>query len=355
MKHQNVKKPMALLLALALTLCLAACGASSSGGTARSAGTVQQSFSAEEGTDAAAETTDAGDAEEEATDSGSVYQKDGVKLIRRASLSVEATDLDAACASLEALTEQLGGYLEDSSLYQGSYDAEYRSASYTVRVPSEQYSAFLAGVEGDEHCHLVSRDESTEDVGQAYADTETHITALKTKLKRLNELLAQAQDMEDIITIESAITEAEQELASYSSDLNRYDDLIDYATISVDIEQVEALTEATPEQFPARLAAAFLEGCGRFWDSAQDFAVWVAGNIWSILLVLLLAVLIVRLRRRWRVRRRSAGGDKKSGRQTPPSGGSSGHSGRSGYQPVYQPERREEAEERAEERSEPEK
>lgn len=231
-------------------------------------------------------------------DGETVYDRSDVKLIRRASITVEATDFDGACAALGDLVEQVGGYFENTEVYQGSSGSTYRSADYTVRVPADKYNTFLKGVDNDEAFHVTHKNESTEDVGNDYADLEARLKALKTKRDRLNELLEQAENMEDIITIEGALTDTESQIEWYSSDLTRYDRLISYATIKVTVERVSNLSDTVEDPFLSRLSKSFVEGVEDFVEFLQDLALWVAGNILGILFWIIVVLLILAIRRR---------------------------------------------------------
>lgn len=312
------KRLFAWTMAIALVLSLTACGgsSSSSGGTRM----MEKNSAPAAGAtaDAVAEDGyyydyDAPEAEEADYDSGtdnggqdSAYKNAKVKLIRRASVRLETKEFDAAVRGLEALVTELNGYVEDSSVNQGGYGSTYRSASYTIRVPAEKYSDFLARVSAEEHCHLTSKDESTEDVGQQYFDTETRLKTLRTKLERLQDLLAQAKHMDDIITLEQAITDTEYEIERYSSTLNRYDSLIGYATFTVSIEQVVSISDTDTIPFGQRLANSFLGGLESFIEGVQEFLVWIVGNIFGIALFVVIVLLI-----RLFLRRRKEKRDKK--------------------------------------------
>jgi hypothetical protein len=236
----------------------------------------------------------------------SAYKNAKVKLIRRATVRLETKEFDAAVRGLESLVNELDGYIESSSLNQGGYGSTYRSASYTVRVPSGKYSDFLTRVSSEEHCHLTSKDESTEDVGQQYFDTETRLKTLRTKLERLQELLAQAKHMDDIITLEDAISSTEYEIDNYSSTLNRYDSLIGYSTFNVTIEQVVTISDTDTISFGQRLGNSFMGGLENFIDAIQEFLVWLVGNVFGIALLIVLILVI-----RFLLRKRKEKRDKK--------------------------------------------
>lgn len=323
-----MRKIFALMMALAMVLSLTACGSNKYGGSKFESGAAMDMGMTEEAPAAPEEDFDYGymdeakPSEEPGEGGGfAAYENAGVKLIRRASLEIETMDFDAACKSMEALVSSMGGYIEDSSLYQGSFGSTYRSANYTVRVPSEKYSAFLNQVSADESCYLVQKNESTEDVGQEYFDTETRLNTLRTKLERLEALLKEAKKMEDIITLEESISETTYQIDRFTSKLNRYDSLIGFSTFNISISQVRALSDGTTESFGERMKKAFERGCGNFVEGTQDFVLFVAENIFTLLVYAVIIILLVQFFR-WAKRRKGItpkkkGFFRKKGAKTP--------------------------------------
>ena len=84
-------------------------------------------------------------------------------------------------------------------------------------------------------------------MSQAYYDTETRLAAQRTKQERLLDLLAQADTMESIIELENALSETEYEIQSLTTDLEHYDDLIDYATVDLYLAEVLSLSQTPGE------------------------------------------------------------------------------------------------------------
>ena len=216
----------------------------------------------------------------------------GTKRIYTANLDLETTEFDTAVEEIAALTERSGGWFESSSL--SSRGSGYRYADYTVRVPVEQYRAFLSGA--GELCHLLYKDEYVEDVSQVYYDTAGRLKTQQIKLERLQALLEKAEVMEDIITIESAISETEQRIDDLSGTLQHYDAKVDYATVYVSLREVGRLSnvEEPATGFGAQLAAAFSSGWKHFVSGIQDLTIALAYGWMWVLAAVALVVLAVR-------------------------------------------------------------
>ena len=227
------------------------------------------------------------------------------KLIPRADYEGQTTDDPAAEPALEALVERCGGYFEYQETSGGGYyeSAARRWGSFTIRVPKEQYDAFTGSV--GEVGHVVSQSGSAEDVGQNYSDIELRLQTQRTKQERLLALLEKAATMEDIISLENALSETEYQIEQYTSDLKRYDSLIDFATIALRLTEVARISDEPGEVAPlgARVASAFGEGLHSFGDGLGNLAVWLAYHavgVAALLAVLMGAGLAVRRRLRKR-------------------------------------------------------
>ena len=226
----------------------------------------------------------------------------GVKLIYRANINLESTAFDTAVNTVQALTESCGGYFENSGLDNYS---SYRYANYTIRVPAAQFEYFCATIaqmgENGEAFQVRNISRSAEDVSEYYYDTEARLTTQKTKLARLQDLLRQAESMEDIITIESAISETELAIENLTGTLRHYDSLVGYSTINVSINEVYKLTEVEEPVigFGAKLVAALKTGCTRFVNNAERTLLRIARAWigWLIFLVIAVVVVIFLVRR----------------------------------------------------------
>ena len=317
------KRSLAILLILLLLLGLTGCGGSAGRNGAVSSTTLA-------GQSAPAEAPMAPDpgygywAAEDAPEadypaSGSTYNSsmsdnsgssaqfpEGVKMIYRGSLELQTTEFEHSDTEIKALTRRLGGYFEEQSTRNRS--GGYRSASYTVRVPAGRFEEFLGQV--GNICAVVYQTQSADDVSEYYYDMESRLETAKIKLDRLQALLARAEAMEDIITLESAISDTEYQIERLSGEKRHYDSLIGYSTITVELNEVYRVTdlETAPLTFGQRIGAAFRDGLRNFGNAVENFAEWLAYSWLTLLVILLIAAAVVKLIRRTR-RNRAAGGD----------------------------------------------
>ena len=291
-----MKKLFAILLALMMALSMAACGAA--GQSADTAASESNQFSNKADYETLTEEAEYWD--------GGLYGEtqttaahSGAKKIYRATLELQTLEFEKANADIAALVEQYGGYFEEKSL--STYSSSYRYANYTVRVPAAQFESFCAQV-GD-LCHVTYTTSSAEDISETYYDTKARLETAQIKLERLQELLKKADNMADIITIESAISETEYAIDALSGTLRSYDSLVDYATIYLNLEEVYRLSNTVdaPKTFGEKLGNAFADGVKKAGELLESIAIWLAYNwltliIWAVILTAVI-LLVRRVRR----------------------------------------------------------
>ena len=282
-----MKRAVTMWLAALLALSLTACGGGASGGgdaaaSSSAGGGESLSFSTQESQDSAPGEPGA-EAEEASPQAGQ-----NAKLIRRAELEIQTEAFDTAAASLEALVAEAGGYFQSAQVEGGSLRDQNaaRYGNYVIRLPEENFSAFLdqSGTLG----YVVRRSESSENVSQAYYDTETRLAAQRTKQERLLDLLAQADTMESIIELENALSETEYEIQSLTTDLEHYDDLIDYATVDLYLAEVLSLSQTPGETagLGERMAAGLSASAAGLVQGVQDLLVWLSYHLFLVIVVL---------------------------------------------------------------------
>ncbi len=234
----------------------------------------------------------------------------GRKIIETAYLHVQTLEFDTFLGNLNRAVAEYGGYIETSDIGGRNYynEKQLRYAYIVLRIPNEKLKAFKALV--SDIGNVTSTSTNTEDVTLSYVDTESRLAAYRTEQQTLLSLLEKAEKMEDVLAIQSQLTQVRAEIESYESILRTFDNRINYSTVTIDLNEVEretAVVEETPGEEIARKFRESLEDVG---EGFVDFGVWFIGNlpeiiVWIVILggVTVVIVLICRGGKKRRERR----------------------------------------------------
>jgi len=287
-----MKKIVSLLLCLMLLASLTACGGSSKNTSAM--GVMREEAAAEAPAMMAADSA----ASLKGAESGSTALPEGRKWIITIDMNVETNDLDSLLENLEKEINTQGGYVEDQNIHNGStYSSRrYRSASLTIRIPDEKVDQFTSDIAG--LANVVSQNLRREDITLKYVATSSRVTALETEEARLLELLAKAENMEDLLEIEARLTDVRYELENYASQLRLYDNQIDYATIYLYIDEVQEYTPVEEPTFFERIRNTFSDSLEGLGDGIVNITVFLVGNSPYLLVIGIVLLIIVKLKKR---------------------------------------------------------
>lgn len=216
------------------------------------------------------------------------------KLIKRVSLNLETLEYDSLLLFLNNKITELGGYTEESNSYGKRLNhSNLRSAHMIVRIPSNRLNEFVDVI--GENTTIVVRNESTEDATMQYVDTESRKKSLEIQQERLFALLEKAEKMEDVISLESRISQVTYELENYTSTLRTYDNLVQYGTVTIQIDEVERISNPQPKNVWERMSNGISDSMYNIKEGFKDFSVWVVSNlpyliIWAIIVSIIVIV-----------------------------------------------------------------
>jgi len=213
-------------------------------------------------------------------------------IIYTGTITLRVDDVPAAAARVAALATGAGGFVGGD---QRQLDADHSTATLTLRVPAEKFAGTLdtIGRDGQER----SRSISTDDVTATVVDLDARIKTQQASVDRMRDLLAKAQSITDVATVEAELSKREADLESMQAKQRNLADLTALSTITVTLLGKDAVSPKPP-------ATGFVGGLRHGWHAflaAIDGLLTVLGALLPFLVVLGVPLLVwLRLRRRRR-------------------------------------------------------
>ena len=266
-------------------------------------------------------TTEAGSGAAETPEPDDSVADYTAKIIYTASVSIETTEFDKAVAALESQVQKIGGFVESSNV---TGDTQYNSdgttsivnrwAYYTVRIPCEQFEAFLHETEGFGNVISTSRD--AQNVTSAYTDYEARLSSLNTQEERLLDMLSKSEDVETLIALEQRLSDVRYEIESIERSLRNYDMQIRYSTVDLDLREVEVYTPTVPVRrtFGQKLSDSLSDGWTGFARGMQNVILGLASALPALVLLAVIVIAAIMLVKKARRKRK----EKFAAQQEPP-------------------------------------
>lgn len=267
----NIKKHLSLFLAALMILCLfAGCGEAAMD-------TGENIYYADSKAEAAPNEV-LTDSSLTGTSGESQVPNQNQKLIRTIHINAETEDMDTILTQVNARIQELGGYIEEQNIYNGSGSRTNRHANLTIRIPAESLDQFVNAV--SDVSNITSKNETTENITLTYVATESRMKALQTEQDRLLELLAMAENMEDLLQIEARLTDVRSELEQVNSMLRLYDNQVSYGTIHLNLDEVIDYTVVeAPKGFFERIGSGFVAALKNLGIFLREFAILLVVSI----------------------------------------------------------------------------
>lgn len=213
---------------------------------------------------------------ETSTSTGAVT--DNRKIIERIEMTLQTKNFDDLVLDIETKIKALGGYVESSEITGREVDSNNnRRANFTVRIPkekSEEFSTFVSKTSV-----VIRRAVTTEDITLTYVDTESRLEVLKAEKESLEKLLTTASSVEDIIIVREKLTTVIQDIEAYSSRLRTFDNLVDYTTITLTVQEVERTKVVEKQNAWQQIGTNLANNFANLWNGIVDIFVFAVSSI----------------------------------------------------------------------------
>ena len=190
------------------------------------------------------------------------------KLDREKIVSIETKEWDRTLQEIKSAIEKSGGIIQSENEYYDRdsdwYNTDQISMHFdtiTLRVPAENFEQLISSV--GEIGKTVSKDIQADNITASYYDVKARLETKEKELQQLNELLARAEKMKDVLSITDQITSVQYEIESAKSQLENMDLDVAYSTLTIEIREVSQYSRTT-DSAGTWFSETFI-GAGRFF------------------------------------------------------------------------------------------
>ena len=164
----------------------------------------------------------------------------GRKIVQNSDIDVRAKEVPRAFQDIVGAVTAAGGFVASSSL---SNAGDSQIADLTVRVPTDQYQSVLAKIRGMGTVDTEKSDAN--DATQEYTDLQARLRTLQATHQRYLDLLAQAANVTDILTLQDRIDNVQGQIEQVLGRISLLDHLTELATITVHLRPLGAVGQAS--------------------------------------------------------------------------------------------------------------
>ena len=213
------------------------------------------------------------DATRAAADGGSEVEHQAE--ISHGDVSLRSSDVAAARSEVRRLAHRQHGKVPSDSTESDEHGRAV-SAHLVLRVPTSRFSGAMEALRGVGELAWAGSD--TRDVTTRVIDTRVRLHAQRRSVHRVETLLSRAQDLRDIVLIESELSKRQAALDSLEQQSQYLADQTSMATITVDIARAHHATPTRHEDHTG-----FLAGLSAGWHGLTTVTVAAATALGAVL------------------------------------------------------------------------
>jgi hypothetical protein len=224
------------------------------------------------------------------------------KLIKNAQLGISVENFDETFDGIVKLTEETGGFVQTSGVYNNSKTVEQRRGHLTLRVPQAVFTDVIEKIQnlGELDNKVISGD----DITKQYYDTEARLTAYEKQEQRLMEILDKAKTIDEILRVENELSRVRYEIEVLTGQVKTWDSLVGLSTIEVSItENSPSKTAINSSGFSgvwARSISGFITTMNKLIDFTASAVVAVITALPVFAILLVIGVILIKAYRRFR-------------------------------------------------------
>ncbi len=153
--------------------------------------------------------------------------------IQHGMISLRVENVDGFIVDLSRIAESTGGEIAHSRTT--TFDTE-RHATLSLRIPTEKLDRAIAQIRSLA-ITIDSEEVSTQDVTREFVDLEARIGNKVAQEERVRAFFQEAQDVEDLIEVEAALSRVRGQIESLQGQLNYLESQTSFSTVTLSVRE----------------------------------------------------------------------------------------------------------------------
>jgi len=207
------------------------------------------------------------------------------KIIRNATLTLEADSPEEAGRKITSIAETKGGFVVTSDTQQrtSASNAATTTVSLIVRVPAAQFDQTLGEIR-QTVSRVMQEKVAGQDVTEEFIDLDAGLKTKKALEAQFLEILKQAKSVEDALNVQTEIAKVRGDIEKLEGRRKFLENQTSLSTVTITIR--------TPEVFAAS-STGFLHELGRAFSDGINSALWVILALIRVFLALLPVIILL--------------------------------------------------------------
>jgi hypothetical protein len=202
------------------------------------------------------------------------------KIIKNATLSIEAKSHKSFNDFVHEQVKRMGGYVAEEEQNKSDYKIEN---IVTIKVPVDQFDNLVKSITSTKDENVVSQKVTSQDVTGEVIDTRSRTEAKRQIRLRYLDLLKQAKNMEDILKVQSEINNIQEEIEAGAGRVSYLTHAAVYSTIQLTFYEILNVSAAQGDNpgFGRRVLNALRNGMD--WVGEMLVVVLTLWPLWLLL------------------------------------------------------------------------
>lgn len=174
---------------------------------------------------------------------------------------------------------------------------DLRTALWTVRVPSKNYSSFLESIRSSGE--VTSAVQTSKDVSEEYYDLKSRLRNKKRQEERLLELMHRSTgSLTQVLQVEKELARIREEIERMEGRVNFLNNQVSYSTVEISVSEVSSLPASGKDGLWTDVSRTFQGSVTSLGDAGKAFLLFLVAFVpWLLPMSLFTGLLIVLIKR----------------------------------------------------------